>query len=96
MRVITLLVFLFLHCEKDPRPHQVFPSLPCLSPIFLGGTWEQTLLIKDLPKKRWNTKWNKAGTWFKPRSTELKLGWRSENEQMALIPVPALAVIEPP
>ena len=50
------------HCEKDPRPHQVFPSLPCLSPIFLGGTWEQTLLIKDLPKKRWNTKWNKAGT----------------------------------
>ena len=62
------------HCEKDPRPHQVFPSLPCLSPIFLGGTWEQTLLIKDLPKKRWNTKWNKVGTWFKPRSTELKLG----------------------
>jgi len=43
------------HCEKTSLDHQVSQNLPSVSYVKLIGTLEQTLLIKDLPKKTWNT-----------------------------------------
>lgn len=60
--------FLF-HCVKDPRPNQVFPISTPLSYVKVVATWQQTLLINDLPKNSGNICGNKVATWQQPSKT---------------------------
>lgn len=58
-----------LHCEKDPRPHKVFPSFTLVSYFLQGGTWNKPSKSMTYQKKggTWNgTKWEHGKNQVKP------------------------------